>query len=195
MGFQKLVVIDGRGHLLGRLASVIAKELLSGQKIVVVRAEELEITGSLMRNKLKYSAFLQKRMNTNPRRGPFHHRAPNKILWRAVRGMLPHKTKRGNAALGRFKAVEGCPAPYDRKKKLVVPQAFRALKLKPGRDYTRVGTLSEHFGWKHSAAITKLEARRKAAGKLFVARRKALDKIKKTALASIKSEDLSQYGY
>jgi len=28
--FEKLVIIDGKGHLLGRLASIIAKELLSG---------------------------------------------------------------------------------------------------------------------------------------------------------------------
>lgn len=28
--FEKVVVVDGRGHLLGRLASTIAKELLGG---------------------------------------------------------------------------------------------------------------------------------------------------------------------
>ena len=39
--FEKEVVIDGRGHLVGRLASKVAKELLSGQRIVVVRCELL----------------------------------------------------------------------------------------------------------------------------------------------------------
>jgi len=28
--FEKLVIVDGKGHLLGRLASVVAKELLNG---------------------------------------------------------------------------------------------------------------------------------------------------------------------
>jgi len=28
--FQKQIVIDGKGHLLGRLASYVAKQLLSG---------------------------------------------------------------------------------------------------------------------------------------------------------------------
>jgi len=28
--FKKLIVVDGKGHLLGRLASYIAKALLSG---------------------------------------------------------------------------------------------------------------------------------------------------------------------
>ena len=45
------VVIDGKGHLLGRLASTVAKELLSGQKIVVVRCEDLNISGEFFRAK------------------------------------------------------------------------------------------------------------------------------------------------
>jgi len=32
--FEKLVVVDCRGHLMGRLASILAKELLNGQKVV-----------------------------------------------------------------------------------------------------------------------------------------------------------------
>jgi large subunit ribosomal protein L13Ae len=39
--FEKLVIIDGKGHLLGRLASIVAKELLNGQRVVVVRCDEL----------------------------------------------------------------------------------------------------------------------------------------------------------
>ena len=30
MVFEKTIVVDGRGHLLGRLASIVAKELLLG---------------------------------------------------------------------------------------------------------------------------------------------------------------------
>ena len=46
------IVIDGKGHLLGRLASIIAKQILNGQKIVVVRCEEINISGSFFRNKV-----------------------------------------------------------------------------------------------------------------------------------------------
>lgn len=45
------VVIDGKGHLLGRLASIVAKQLLNGQKIVVVRTEALNISGEFFRAK------------------------------------------------------------------------------------------------------------------------------------------------
>ena len=46
------IVIDGKGHLLGRLASIVAKQILNGQKIVVVRCEEINISGSFFRNKV-----------------------------------------------------------------------------------------------------------------------------------------------
>ena len=35
--------------------------------------------------------------------------------------MLPHKTPKGAAALGKLKVFEGIPAPYDTKKRQVIP--------------------------------------------------------------------------
>lgn len=121
----KRVVVDARHHMLGRLASIVAKELLNGQKVVVVRCEEIAISGGLVRQKMKYMRFLRKRMNTKPSHGPIHFRAPAKILWRTVRGMIPHKTKRGAAALARLKAYEGVPPPFDKTKRMVIPDALK----------------------------------------------------------------------
>merc|ERR1712093_915742 len=90
MPFEKVIVIDARDHLLGRLASHVAKEALLGQKVVVVRCEDLIISGSHMRNKLKLLMKRNKRMNTNPVKGPFHHKCPADMFMRVVRGMLPH---------------------------------------------------------------------------------------------------------
>ncbi|KAJ3501591.1 hypothetical protein NMY22_g18873 [Coprinellus aureogranulatus] len=53
------IVIDGKGHLLGRLASIIAKQILNGQKIVVVRCEEINISGSFFRNKVRPAVALR----------------------------------------------------------------------------------------------------------------------------------------
>ena len=173
LAWSQTVVIDARGHMLGRLASVLAKQLLNGQQVVrprldqlpahdtasatarcdtqhsfqdadcietvgrqtasgqsltrtvlhrsasaasalgkqvswgvtaseslkavydgvpvrppqvVVRAEDIVISGGLVRQKMKYDRFLRKRMNTNPSRGPYHYRAPSRILWRTIRG-------------------------------------------------------------------------------------------------------------
>uniref|UniRef100_A0A1B0GRH1 Large ribosomal subunit protein uL13 n=1 Tax=Mus musculus TaxID=10090 RepID=A0A1B0GRH1_MOUSE len=85
MAEGQVLVLDGRGHLLGRLAAIVAKQVLLGRKVVVVRCEGINISGNFYRNKLKYLAFLRKRMNTNPSRGPYHFRAPSRIFWRTVR--------------------------------------------------------------------------------------------------------------
>jgi len=60
---------------------------------VLVRTEELNISGSLFRNKEKFARFVRKVTATNPTRGPWHYRSPSKILWRVIRGMLPHKVR------------------------------------------------------------------------------------------------------
>ena len=127
------VVIDARGHLMGRLASTVAKFILNGNKVVVVRCEAINMSGNFYRNKLKYLKFLRLRCNVKPLRGPFHFRAPGKIFWRTVRGMVPHKTERGKDAMKRLVTFEGVPPPYDKKKRMVIPSALKVLRLKPGR--------------------------------------------------------------
>jgi hypothetical protein len=77
------------------------------------------------------------------------------MFWRTVRGMIPHKTARGAAALERLKTFEGIPPPYDKKKRVVVPQALRVLRLKPGRKYCTVGRLGHEFGWKYQDVVAR----------------------------------------
>ena len=61
---------------------------------------------------------------------------------RLLRRMVPHKTKRGAAALERLKCFEGVPAPYDKKKRLVVPDALKVLRLQHGHRFCKLGDLS-----------------------------------------------------
>merc|ERR1711977_394883 len=161
MPFEKLVVIDARGHLMGRLASFVAKEALLGQKVVVVRCEELVVSGSFIRNKLKLLMKRNKRMNTNPKKGPFHHRSPTDMFVRVVRGMIPHKLYRGSAAFQRVKAVEGVPAPFDAVKRVVVPDALRVTRLRPGRKFSHLGKLCTDLGWGYQDVVAQYEEKKK----------------------------------
>ena len=128
---------------------------------MVVRCEGINISGNFYRNKLKYLAFLQKRMDTNPSRGPYHFRAPSRIFWHTVRGMLPHKTKRGQAALERLEVLDGIPPPYDKKKQMVVPAALKVVWLKPTRKFAYLGRLAHEVRWKYKAVTATLEGKRK----------------------------------
>jgi len=100
-------------------------------------------------------------MNTNPARGPFHFKAPSRMVWRTIRGMVNHKTKRGQQALARLATFEGMPPPYDKIKPKVVPSAIRTLCLKPGRDYCIIGELADSVGWKHKDLLARMEDQRK----------------------------------
>jgi len=201
MSFEKVVVIDGKGHLLGRLSSIVAKQLLTGQRIVVVRCEELNISGSFYRNKLKYHDFLRKRTATNPTHGPIHFRAPSKIFWRTVRGMLPHKTSRGAAALERLKIFEGIPEPYSNLKRMVVPSALRVVRLKPGRRFCTLKRLSSEVGWKYEAVLEDLETKRKESSSAFYSEKSATSKKQRKSLfakfdkLTAINQELSSYGY
>lgn len=197
------IIIDGRGHLIGRLAAIAAKTVLQGHNVVIVRCEGLNISGSLYRNRLKYLEFLRKRCNINPTRGPFHFRSPAKIFKRIVRGMVPHKTERGKQALTRLRVFEGIPTPYDKKKRLVVPSALRTLRLKPRRRFTELGRLSSEVGWQYETVVATLEKRRKIKAKHFHLKQRQLTKLKNEAKQKLASKPqvskhlavLKQYGY
>ncbi|SPJ10455.1 60S ribosomal protein L13, putative [Plasmodium sp. DRC-Itaito] len=200
--YKKEYVIDCKGHLLGRLASLIAKELLNGQRIVAVRCEDINISGSLYRNRLKYQEFLRLRTNTNPKKGPLHLREPSKILWRCVRGMLPHKTYKGQLALKKLKVCVGMPYPYDKKKKYVLPSALRAFRLKKHRRYCRLGTLSSRVGWNYDTLVKKNEVLRKQVAKTYYKKKvnnlNEKKEIKSEALSLINPEQrqvLENFGY
>jgi large subunit ribosomal protein L13Ae len=75
--------------------------------------------------------------------------------------MVPHKTARGAEAMGRLKIFEGCPAPYDTKKRQVIPDALRAVKLSSFRKYCRLGNLSSQVGWGKADLIEELENKRR----------------------------------
>jgi len=199
--FQKVVVVDCFGHMMGRLASIVSKEILNGQKVVLVRTEETNISGSLFRNKVIFARFLRKRTATNPTRGHWHFRSPAKILWRVIRGMLPHKTQRGKAAMSRLKVFEGIPHPFDKLKRQLIPAALRTLRLRPGRKFCKLGDLATQSGWKHQKLIQTLESKRKVAGAAYYQTKKQLNKLKARATKNVQkdlqkvNEPLAKLGY
>jgi len=102
--------------------------------------------------------------------------------------------------LERLKVFEGVPPPYDKVKRVVVPQALRVLRLKPGRKYCTVGRLSHEVGWKYQDVVARLEERRKVKGAAYYQRKKVALKQLSEAKASAKVDNktkkqLAEYGY
>merc|ERR1712226_906842 len=115
----------------------------------------------------------------------------SKILWRCIRGMIPHKTARGHAALDRFKAFEGIPHPYDLKKRMVIPTCLKVLRLRPERRFCKLGDLSKHVGWKHQDLVERLEGQRKVKAGAYFPKKKASSKARREAVksATVSSEE------
>jgi len=83
--------------------------------------------------------------------------------------MLPHKLPKGAAALGKLKVFEGVPFPYDQKKRMVIPDALRTLRLKARRNYCSLGELATLTGWTKAGIVEELEEKRKTKSAAFYA--------------------------
>merc|ERR1712217_855091 len=119
-------------------------------------------------------------------KGPLHYRSPAKMLWRTIRGMVPHKTARGAAALDRLKSFEGIPHPFDRKKRMVIPHCLKVLRLRPERRYCKLGDLSQSYGWKHQDLLQRLESQRKVKSAAFHKKKVAGNKAKQATVKNAK---------
>ena len=85
----------------------IAARELTGRRLLLAWG----VCRSFIRNKLLFMSVLKKKKNTNPSRGPFHFRAPSRMVWRTIRSMMQHKSARCQAALERLKVLL-LPAPF-----------------------------------------------------------------------------------
>jgi large subunit ribosomal protein L13 len=110
-------IVDGKNAVLGRLASYVAKEALRGEEIKVVNCEQVIITGN---REFIEKQLLQKRARVGTRQiGPKVSRMSEKIVKRAIRGMLPdHRVGRGKEAFKRIMCYTGTPTEFKDSKKI-----------------------------------------------------------------------------
>jgi large subunit ribosomal protein L13 len=110
-------VIDGKNAVMGRLASYAAKEALKGEEITIVNCEQIIITGN---REFIERDFQEKRERVGSgQKGPKISRTSEKIVKRAIRGMLPdHRVGRGKDAFKRIKCYVSIPLEFKDSKKV-----------------------------------------------------------------------------
>lgn len=108
---MKEIIIDATNATLGRLASYAAKQALQGNKVIILNSEKAIITG---RKKATLEKYHERRdRGGNILRGPFFPKQPERILKRAIRGMLPdYRAGRGKEAFKRILCYKGIPENY-----------------------------------------------------------------------------------
>ena len=107
-------VYNAEDKVLGRLASVVAKQLITAKtagedtRVIIVNAEKAIVTG---KRSTILSDYRAKYELNHPRKGPFFPRMPDQILKRTVRGMLPYqKNSSGRNALRSLRVEIGTPS-------------------------------------------------------------------------------------
>jgi len=117
------LLVDASNQILGRLASQIAARLRgkhkaiytphvdTGDFVVVVNAEKLRVTGNKAEDKIYYrhTGYPGGIYETNFNK--LHQRHPQRVLQKAVRGMLP-KGPLGYAMLRKLKVYAGTTHPH-----------------------------------------------------------------------------------
>jgi len=136
-------VIDADGLILGRMASVVAKRLLEGERIDIVNAENIVVSGRRLQIIKKRKVFLE--VGGRQDKGPFHYRKPNAIVRKTIRGMLPRRKARGRDAFGRLKVYIGVPRQLRDSEMESIADAH--LKRLRGR-YITMGEIAKNIGWK-----------------------------------------------
>ncbi len=145
-------VYDATGKILGRLASQVAKDMISArksgsqQRVIIINAEGAIVSGP----KSKVFSDYRAKYNLNhARKGPFFPRMPDKIIKRTVRGMLPYqKNSSGRAALRDLRVMIGTPSNLSGDE---LPEDHQwgdtgKIDRDPPNKFVRLGEISSHLG-------------------------------------------------
>ena len=135
--FDADVVIDGRGCILGRVASQVAERVLDGERVAVVNAEELIVTG----DETDVVGKFEKRTKLGSDRGPYYPKRPDGIAKRSIRGMLPYDRRRGREAFERVRVYVG--NPYDEEAEVLPDTTLDRLS---NIRFVELGEVSEKLG-------------------------------------------------
>ncbi|NLM29767.1 MAG: 50S ribosomal protein L13 [Methanomicrobiales archaeon] len=139
-----VTVIDADGLLLGRMASVVAGRALAGEEIAIVNAEKAIVSGD---RAYVLEAYYKKRNRGSREGGPFYPRRPDHIIKRTIRGMLPYRRERGDAALKRIRVYVGIPAEFSALERESLEAAHIDRLSRPR--YVTIGAISTNLGAKY----------------------------------------------
>ncbi|NWF97167.1 MAG: 50S ribosomal protein L13 [Candidatus Thorarchaeota archaeon] len=145
MSEQREIVFDADRIILGRLAAKAARAALMGNRVVIVNAEKAIITGDRHTVISIYKERRNIRTSYKPQKGPFHHRRPDKMVRRVIRGMLPYPAPRGKAALKRVTVHIGVPKEYTEREKVILEESRYSS---PRRKCITIRDLSYELGWR-----------------------------------------------
>lgn len=114
------MIINAENLVVGRLATVAAKNALLGENVDIVNCEKAVISGSRKKILSDFERKMSMGVHTH---GPFHYRISYKVVRRIIRGMLPHRQSKGREALKRIKCYNDIPKEFEGKSMVELKEA------------------------------------------------------------------------
>ena len=124
---METIYIDATMGVVGRIASYVAKKVLLGNEVVTVNCNDAIVTGprqaliETYKVKMSYGGTSQK--------GPYSSKVPERMLRRAVRGMLPWPKPRARETYKNVKCFNEVPFEYKDKKMLSFKKEMKGKYL------------------------------------------------------------------
>ena len=137
-------VYNAEGLILGRLASLVAKDALLGEEVVIVNCDAAVISGS--RKLLFVNQKRRREKRGYPLAGVRIHRSADRFVRRAVRGMLPWTKTRGREAFRRVMCHIAVPKEFEGKELITAESAH--MKKLPNSKYVTISQLMKDLGGK-----------------------------------------------
>ena len=144
-------IYNGEEMLLGRLASVVAKDLLLGETVNIVNCEKVLVSGH--REKVLANEKQKRERKGYPLKSANFSRLPDRFVRRTVRGMLPWKKPRGEEVFENLMCYMGVPEEFKDKELITIKTA--SVKKLPTLKYVDVGDVCKSLGWKGLKGINK----------------------------------------
>ena len=138
-----MIIVNAENHIVGRMATHIAKIALEGNDVRILNCDKAIISGQ---KKQILASYKQKKGRTQHVKGPFIPRVADRFVRRVIRGMLPYKQPRGRDAFKRVMCYIGVPEEF-KDKDMITYKDADAGKL-PKVQYVSIKQICEFMGGK-----------------------------------------------
>jgi len=128
--------IDGSDHILGRLSTSVVEALKDGEDVEIYNADRVIVTGRPDDIIQKYRGKYERGSKEH---GPKYPKAPDRMVRRTVRGMLPD-SKQGRKMYERLQVYTTEPGDD------AVEFEEDKVKSLKGGNFLRMGAISENMG-------------------------------------------------
>ncbi len=138
------MIINGEDLVAGRLASNIAKKVITGESVIIINSEKVIVVGTKTSIMPKYKQRVNAAVKSNPHYGPKFDRIPSKMLKRMIKGMLPNKSRTNERLLKQVKIYNKFPKTID----IAKAETIEKIKYSKKGDFMYLGDLAKELGGK-----------------------------------------------